>query len=162
MSRLSYSVILICLLLLMLVSCKGTPAAESKAPVVKEPVFSITSIKILQAELINTRLKVHIRVENPNDFPVDLKSFTYELYGSGRFWTDGIEKNACTIPASGFVEKDLYLVMNFINMRRELLDQIIAMKRVRYRFTGTAELSAGILPEFTKTFNLEGEAEVDE
>jgi len=161
MSRLSFCVILLCLLVLTLVSCKGTPAPESKAPVVKEPVFSITSIKILQAELINTRLKVHIRVENPNDFPIELLSFTYELYGSGRFWTDGTEKNACTIPALGFVEKDLYLVMNFINMRRDLLDQVIAMKRVSYRLTGTAELSAGILPEFTNTFNLEGEAEVD-
>jgi LEA14-like dessication related protein len=156
MKRSFFSLFLICL-----VSCKGIPPTP-KGPVVKEPVFSITSIKILQAELINTRLKVHIRVENPNNFPVELLSFTYELYGSGRLWADGTEKNACTIPASGFLEKDLYLVMNFINMRRDLLDRIIAMRTVRYRFTGTAELSAEALPAFTHAFNLEGESEVEQ
>jgi LEA14-like dessication related protein len=156
MKRFFFSLFLICL---ALASCKTSPP---KGPVVKDPVFSITSIKILQAELINTRLKVHIRVENPNNFPVELLSITYELYGAGRLWTDGTESNPCTIPALGFLEKDLFLVMNFINMRRDLLDRIIAMRTVRYRFTGTAKLSAEALPAFTHAFNLEGESEVEQ
>jgi len=135
----------------------------AKFPYVREPVFSITSITILQAELINTRLKVRIRVENPNYFPVELFSFAYSLYGAGRFWADGTEKNACTIAPFESIEKDLFLVMNFIDMRRDLLDQVIAMKNVSYRFTGTAEIGTAVdyLPLYTKPFDLQGESAVE-
>jgi len=144
---------------------KSSAVAEGTAefPRIQEPVFSITSIAILQAELINTRLKVRLRVDNPNAIPMDLFSFAYSLYGGGRFWADGMEKNPCSIPAFGSVEKDLFLVMNFINMRRDLLDQVIAMKRVRYRFSGTAEIGTAVdyLPAYTKSFDLQGDSAVE-
>jgi LEA14-like dessication related protein len=148
----------VCLLML---SCKGTPAPAP--PVFLEPVFSISSITILQADLINTRLKVQVRVDNPNVFPIALSSFEYKLYGGGRFWADGKETQVLTIPAAGSGEKDLYLIMNFTNMHRDVLDQIIAMKKVQYRFTGTAIIKTDIeqLPVYTKDFNLEGESDVE-
>jgi hypothetical protein len=47
-------------------------------------------------------------------------------------------------------------------MRRDLLDQVIAMDRVRYRFAGTVQIGTGVeyLPEYTESFNLQGESEV--
>jgi len=144
---------------------KSSAKAEGTAefPQIQEPVFSITSIAILQAELINTRLKVRLHIDNPNYFPVEIFSFEYSLYGGGRFWAEGTEKNPCSIPAFGSVEKDLFLVMNFIDMRRDLLDQVIAMKRVRYRFTGTAEIGTAVdyLPAYTKNFDLQGDSAVE-
>jgi LEA14-like dessication related protein len=138
--------------------------AEPELPSFLEPVFSISSITVLQAELINTRLKVQVRVDNPNTFSVDLTSFEYKLYGAGRFWADGKETKILKVPASGFGEKELYLVMNFTNMHRDILDQIIAMKKVRYRLTGTAIIKTSVeyFPVYTKYFNLEGESEVDQ
>ena len=153
-------------------SCEDTPPVVAKlpppepvpvpvpVPVIKEPNFSISSITILQAELINTRLKVRVRIDNPNIFPVTLSSFNYELYGEGQYWADGAEKNVFSVPASGFVEKDLFLVMNFIDMKRDILDKVIAMDRVAYRFAGTAEIKAADMPVLVKKFNLEGESEV--
>ncbi|MDR2702292.1 MAG: LEA type 2 family protein [Spirochaetaceae bacterium] len=156
----------ICVLVLIrLLSCKGTPISipEPEVPSFLEPVFSISSITVLQAELINTRLKVQVRVDNPNVYSVDLTSFEYKLYGAGRFWADGKETKILTVPASSFGEKELYLVMNFTNMHRDMLDQIIAMKKVRYRFTGTAIIKTAVeyIPVYTKYFNLEGESEVE-
>ncbi|MCL1815890.1 MAG: LEA type 2 family protein [Treponema sp.] len=143
-------------------SCTETPPPRPVViPKIEEPDFSITSIKILQAELVNTRLTMKLHIDNPNPFPVDLSSFRYELYGEGRFWADGTEKNVCTVPASGYTEKDLYLVMNFIDMKRDILDKIINMERVDYRFTGTVEIVAKDMAAFTKTFDLKGESEVD-
>jgi len=142
-------------------SCNNTPppAASSKMQI-QEPDFSVISIKIMQAELVNTRLKIKLRIENPNPFPVSLSSFNYELYGEGRFWAGGTEKNIFTVPASDFAEKDLFLVMNFIDMKRDLLDKVIAMEYVAYRFAGTVEINAVEMPLLTKRFNLEGESEV--
>ncbi|MDR2471781.1 MAG: hypothetical protein LBD09_06700, partial [Treponema sp.] len=112
---------------------KVSAAVRGRAefPLIRDPVFSITSIVIMQAELINTRFKVRVRVDNPNPFPVELSSFKYELYGGGRFWADGTEQRVLSVPAAGRAEKELFLVMNFIDMKRDLLDQVIALEQVR-------------------------------
>jgi LEA14-like dessication related protein len=156
--------------LVLEVSCQDRaepPAAEYVSamiefPRIREPEFSITSIAIMQAELINTRFAVTLRINNQNPFPVTLSSFNYELYGQGMFWADGKEQNVLTIPAKNSAETKLFLVMNFINMKRSLLDEIIAMRQVSYRFTGTAEVITDIkwLPQFSMKFDKSGFSEV--
>jgi LEA14-like dessication related protein len=150
-------------LVLCVFSCKETPPPRTKpaVPRIVEPKFSITAITILQDNLVNTRLKVTLRVENTNAFPVELSSFEYELYGEGQFWADGAEKNVLAVPASGSAEKDLLLVMNFIDMKRDLLDKVIAMDWVNYRFSGTVAINAVNMPLLLKNFNLEGESTVE-
>jgi LEA14-like dessication related protein len=133
-------------------------------PRIREPVFSITDIAVLQAELINTRFRVKLKIENPNPFPMELSAFRYELYGGGRFWADGNETNVLLIPARDSAETNLFLVMNFMGMKRDLLNQVIAFQNVRYRFAGQAMVITGIdyLPKFPSDFDLSGYSEVFE
>jgi LEA14-like dessication related protein len=133
-------------------------------PRIQKPVFTITDIAVLQAELINTRFRVKLRIENPNPFPMELSAFQYQLYGSGRFWADGNEKNVLSIPAGDSAEAKLFLVMNFMGMKRDLLDRVITFQDVRYRFTGRALVTTGIeyLPTFPSDFDLSGYSEVFE
>jgi LEA14-like dessication related protein len=140
----------------------GKISAAAAFPRIREPEFTITAIAILQAELINTRFRVNLRIDNPNMFPVDLSSFGYELYGAGRFWADGREEDVLHIPARGSAETRLFLMMNFINMKRGLLDEVIAMRQVRYRFTGEAEVGTGVswLPRFRMGFDHTGNSAV--
>jgi LEA14-like dessication related protein len=139
-----------------------TITAGTVFPRIKRPEFTITEIAILQAELINTRFRVTVRIDNPNVFPVNLSSFGYELYGAGRFWADGREKDVLYIPARDSSEVKLFLLMNFINMKRELLDEVIAMRQVRYRFSGEALVGTGVswLPEFRMRFDRSGRSDV--
>jgi len=136
--------------------------AVAEFPRIREPEFSITSIAIMQAELINTRFAVTLRIDNPNPFPVTLSSFKYDLYGHGMFWADGSGREILAIPANDAAETKLSLVMNFINMKRSLLDEIIAMRHVGYRFTGATEIETGIawLPHFSMEFDRHGYSEV--
>jgi LEA14-like dessication related protein len=152
----------IIVMVLCVFACKETPPPKAKPaiPRIAEPKFSITAITILQDNLVNTRLKVTLRIENPNAFPVALSSFEYELYGEGQFWADGAEKNVVSVEALSRTEKDLLLVMNFIDMKRDLLDKVIAMELVNYRFTGTVAINAANMPLLLKNFDLEGESEV--
>jgi LEA14-like dessication related protein len=138
--------------------------AEVVFPRIRVPEFSITSIAIVRAELINTRFKVTLRIDNPNHFPVELSSFTYELYGAGRFWANGEERDIMRIPPKGSSETELALIMNFINMKRELLDQVIAMRQVGYRFSGEALVGTGLeyLPQFRMAFDRSGNSPVVE
>jgi LEA14-like dessication related protein len=131
-------------------------------PRIREPVFSIASIAVSQAELINTRFRVSLRIDNPNLFPVTLSAFKYELYGDGLYWAGGQEKNLLLIPGMGSAETKLFLSMNFINMRRHLLDEIIALRNVKYRFTGDVEVCIDIpwLPCFKMKFDHSGYSEV--
>ncbi|GHT65762.1 hypothetical protein FACS1894110_08300 [Spirochaetia bacterium] len=132
--------------------------AAAAFPRIQEPEFTVTSIAIMQGDLINTRFRVDLRVDNPNPFPVDLAAFGYELYGTGRFWAGGKERNVLEIPARDSAETRLFLVTNFIGMQRGLLDQVIAQGQVPYRFTGEALISTGIplLPEFRMDFSRSG------
>ena len=153
--------------LILLTGCKSAPQGGEPLPVaaeiaVQEPSFTITSIKILQADLINTHFKLSLRIDNPNTFPVTLSSVHYELYGDGNFWTNGVEKNLTAIPAEGFAEASINCEMNFIGMKRRLLDDIVAMREVRYRVTGSMELETDIpgLPGFCLNFDYSGNSAV--
>ena len=131
-------------------------------PGVRSPQFSISSIAILKAELINTRFRVRLKIENPNPFPIELGELNYRLYGEGRFWTDGNERNRIRVERKSILEGDVFLVMNFIDMDRRLLDQIINLVDVNYRFTGEAQVYTGIeyLPRFGTSFSISGYSEV--
>jgi hypothetical protein len=136
--------------------------AEAVFPRIREPEFVITSIAILKDELVNTRFRVDLRIENPNIFPVALSSFGYELYGRDRFWAGGQERDVLDVPPKGFAETRLLLVMNFINMPRNLLDEVIALGNVPYRFTGQVLVNTPVplLPSFRMGFDRQGISEV--
>ncbi|MDR2304979.1 MAG: LEA type 2 family protein [Treponema sp.] len=150
--------------------CPEGKGAEGEAvelasfPRIREPEFTITRIAVLQAELINTRFRVNLKIDNPNFFPVDLSSFEYALFGDGRFWAEGREKNVLHIPAGKSEETRLFLTMNFINQRRDMLDRVIDMDLVRYRFTGDVLVDTGVawLPQFRMGFDKSGYSEVFE
>jgi len=131
-------------------------------PGIQAPHFSIASIAILKAELINTRFRVKMKIDNPNPFPLELSNFIYELYGNGRLWANATEKKSLVVEGKSSVQSDLFLIMNFINMERRLLDQIINLVSVNYRFIGEAQVSTGIdyLPKFGTGFDLSGYSEV--
>jgi LEA14-like dessication related protein len=159
----------------LLIACKSPPSAppeiipelaeifeEEPEIEILEPDFNVVSIVIIQADLINTQFEAVVRIDNPNDFAVSLSSLHYELYGNGRFWADGREKNILQIPAKSSCETELHFSMNFINMSRALLDDIIAMRQVSYRFIGDAEVEVGIprVPPFQMSFERSGLSDV--
>lgn len=137
-------------------------SAFAAFPGVQPPLFDITGIAILRAELINTWFRVGLRIDNPNSFPVDLSAFRYVLYGNNRFWADGALEDIISVPGNSSVTGNIFLQMNFIDMDRSLLDQIIALADVNYRFTGEAQVNTGIehFPRFNTNFDLSGYSQV--
>jgi len=139
-----------------------TAQGTANFPGIQEPRFIITSIAVIKAELINTRFRVNMRIDNPNPFPLEMSGLSYKLYGNGRHWADGIDKNSFVVNGRSSVQGNLYLLMNFIDMDRNLLNQIVNLVDVNYHFTGEAQVSTGIdyLPKFKKGFDLSGYSEV--
>jgi len=132
------------LLVFLLISCKSKPGVIPEPIEVKEPEFEVVSIIILQADLVVTEFETVLRVKNPNEFDVELSSFTYELFANGNSWGSGAADRILNIPALSSGETSIIFSMNFINMSRRLLDDVIAMRQVNYRFRGTAEVQPDI------------------
>ena len=144
----------------LLTACKSQPSVAEIE--IKEPEFGIVSIFVIQADLINTRFETVLRIDNPNEFAVELPMLKYELYGNGIFWAGGTGTDVLHIPPHSSCQTKFSFSMNFINMNRGLLDDVIAMRQVRYRFKGEARVQPGIVrvPAFTMNFDCSGLSEV--
>jgi LEA14-like dessication related protein len=158
----------------LLAGCKSQPPVEvaviepeiviepepEPEPVVEviEPVFEIVSIIILKADLVNTQFETLVKVTNPNEFALDLSAIHYELYGNGAFWASGKGVDLLHIPANDSCQTEFRFMMNFIDMNRKLLDDIIAMRNVKYRFSGNVEVEPAVpsVPSFNMSFERSG------
>ncbi|MCL2211360.1 MAG: LEA type 2 family protein [Treponema sp.] len=159
-------ILVIILAVFVLINCKTKPPAPEAEPEaaieIKEPGFEVISIYIIQADIVVTEFEAVIRVDNPNNFSMELSSIAYELFGNGRFWADGKVKGILIIPANSSSETNFRFEMNFINMNRPLLDDVINMRRVNYRFKGDAEVKPDIhkVDAFNVDFDCTGYSEV--
>ena len=129
---------------------------------IKDPEFEILSIVILQADLVVTEFETVLKISNPNEFALDLSALTYELLGNGASWAKGAAKNVFHVPGKSSVETKFIFEMNFINMKRQLLDDVIALRQVRYRFFGKAEVQPNLLsiPPFIINYDCSGMSDV--
>jgi len=149
----------------IMLSCKSQPPQEVEVLpeiVILEPTFEVTSIFIIQADIVVTEFEAVIRIINPNEFALELSSITYELFGNNRFWAGNTVSNIFQIPASSTSETRFRFEMNFINMSRPLLDDVIAMRQVNYRFKGQAAVRPVLsdVSSFTANFDCTGLSEV--
>ncbi|MDR2536401.1 MAG: LEA type 2 family protein [Treponema sp.] len=131
---------------------------EAVFPRIEEPEFSITSIAVRRGEQVNTNthFRVGLHIDNPNVFPLELSALSYSFYGNGAFWADGQENIVLHIPAKGSTETQVFLMINFIDISKNLKNQLITLKRVQYRLTGETKILTNIvyLPEFSMDFDI--------
>ena len=151
----------------ILISCRTKPQITDDPQVIIqeiaidfiEPEFEIVSIYIIQADLVVTEFEAVLKITNPNDFDVELSSISYELFGRGELWADGIQANILQIPAQSSEETRFSFSMNFIDNSRRLLDDVIAMRMVNYNFRGQA-LIHSIAEEISVDFDCSGLSEI--
>jgi len=149
---------------LLFITCKSQPVIPEPPIDIKvvDPEFKVISIYIIQADLVVTEFEAVIKIDNPNDFASVLSSIKYELYGNNFYWADGVAKDILNIPANSSCETKFRFSMNFINTNRKLLDDVIAMRQIRYRFKGQADVKFDIpkVPVYTVNFDCSGLSDV--
>jgi LEA14-like dessication related protein len=138
-------------------------AATGTVPIIREPEISIRSLRILRDVLVTTRLALGIEIRNPNAFPIDLASLSYDFYGESKKWAKGAEGQAIRVAARDRREYELEFEMNFADVDRRLFDLVAKLGTVDYRLSGSAAVSTGleVLPSFSLGFNLEGSCLVE-
>ncbi len=141
----------------------ASASASGSYPVIREPVLSVQSIRILQYELVNSYLHIVLEVRNPNDFSIDFSGASYQFYGEGQRWASGKALKAQPLPPLGSGIVLLPINLNFADTGRALFDLVAQLKTVRYRLSGTAVILTGlaILPSFDISFDAQGSTRVE-
>ena len=144
--------ILALLAFLLAAACAAPPPAPAAAPAapepqLREPLFRVSSIRILRDRLVTTELLLGFEVENPNDFPLALESCSWSLEAEGKPWVKGSlgggSEEPIVAPAGATIVRELEVELNFADSDRRLFDLIARLGSVRYRLRGEALLSAG-------------------
>lgn len=116
---------------------------------------TVAGIEPLQGEGMELRMNVKLRVQNPNDAPLDYDGAAVKLEVQGRTFATGVSDAAGTVPRFGeavivvpVTASMLRVVRNVVGMMQDQPPE-----QVRYRMTGKLSLTGF----GSKRFTAEGE-----
>jgi LEA14-like dessication related protein len=119
---------------LWLVGCAG---AFSK---VEPPEVSLAGLAFEQPGLFEQRLRLDLRLRNPNDFPLDVERVLFDLEVNdqelGRAWTT----RGFAVPAFGEAVVPVTMVVPTSDLIEQIM-QFSMTQRLDYRLKGEAKLS---------------------
>jgi LEA14-like dessication related protein len=121
-------------------------AACALAPKLEAPKLSIVDAQILSTDLWSQRLRVRLRVQNPNDRALPVKGLEYTIEVEGQQFASGESATSFVVPAMGEAEFDTNVTTNLAGALMKLLARgANAGHDVSYRLSGKVSLSEGFL-----------------
>ena len=115
-------------------------------PKFETPQLSVVNVELQKADLWEQRMKVRMRVVNPNDRPIPVKGLTVALEVAGQELAHGVSGASFNVPALGEAEFDMNMTANMAGAIIKLLGKgSDSMDEVEYRVTGKISLSEGLL-----------------
>jgi LEA14-like dessication related protein len=121
-------------------------ACAALAPKLEAPNLSIVDVELQKSDLFEQRLKVRMRVQNPNDRALPIKGLSYALELEGEDFARGVTAESFNVPAFGEAEFDMNVTANMAATLVKLLSRKGgAGETVSYRIVGKVALSEGFL-----------------
>ena len=116
-------------------------------PKLETPKLSVVNVELQKSDLWEQRMKVRMRVENPNDRPIPVKGLTVVLDVQGQELAHGVSGASFNVPALGEAEFDMNMTANMAGAIIKLLGKGSDSMgdEVDYRVTGKISLSEGLL-----------------
>jgi LEA14-like dessication related protein len=121
-------------------------AACALTPKFTPPRLSVVDVQIESSDLWEQRLKVRMRVQNPNDRRLPVKGLEYIMEVEGQQFASGVSAASFVVPAMGEAEFDMNVTTNLAGTLIKLLGRgSDALGSVAYRLTGKIALSEGLM-----------------
>jgi LEA14-like dessication related protein len=115
-------------------------------PKLETPKLSVINVELQKSDLWEQRMKVRMRVENPNDRPIPVKGLTVALDVQGQELAHGVSGASFNVPALGEAEFDMNMTANMAGALLKLLGSNNQLgDSVDYRVRGKLSLSEGLL-----------------
>ncbi len=130
-------------------------------PHLETPKLSVVNVELTKTELWEQRMKVRLRVQNPNTRSLPVQGLTATLEVAGEELATGVTAASFVVPALGEAEFDMDMTAHMAAAVIKLLGRRGDAMRdeIDYRVTGKLSLSSGLLRsipfEETGTFSLE-------
>ena len=129
-----------------LVAALALSACSIFFPKLETPHLSVVGVELQKSDLWQQRLKVRMRVQNPNDRALPIKGLTYQLDVAGQEFARGVSGASFVVPALGEAEFDMNVTANMATALFKLLGRGERIgDSVDYRIRGKVSLSEGFL-----------------
>jgi len=117
------------------------------APKLESPRLSIVNVETLKSNLWEQRLRVHIRVENPNNRALPVAALSYSIEVAGQELAHGAANGSFVVPAMGETEFATDVTANAAGALIALLSRghDVASDAIDYRIVGNVSLSEGFV-----------------
>jgi LEA14-like dessication related protein len=122
-------------------------ACSAFVPKLQSPQLSIVNVETLKSNIWQQRLRVHIRVENPNDRALPVAALTYSIEVAGQELAHGAANDSFVVPALGEAEFATDVSANVAGALLTLLSRghDAAADAIDYRIVGKVSLAAGLV-----------------
>lgn len=123
------------------------PGCSLFRPKFETPKLSIAHVEILKSDFWEQRLKVRMRVQNPNNRTLPVKGLSYTVTVDGQEFASGVSGASFVVPALGEAEFDMNVTANMAGTVLKLLTRgpDALNQPVDYKLTGRVSLSHGWL-----------------
>ncbi len=109
----------------------------------QQPTLTVVDVNLLKGDIFKQELRVRMRVENPNDVALPVKSITYEVELAGNAFAHGESTGDFIVPAKGGTEFDVNVTANAAAAVLQMLGK--SDQGAQYRIFGKVRLSSGML-----------------
>ena len=110
----------------------------------EQPTLTVVEVNLLKGDLFKQQLRVRMRVENPNNVALPVKSITYEVELAGNAFAHGESAGDFIVPAKGGTEFDVNVTTNAAAAVLQMLGGG-SQGNPAYRIFGKVHLSSGML-----------------
>ncbi len=114
-------------------------------PTLATPKLSVVNVELLKGDLWEQRMRVRMRVENPNDRAIPVKGVTCALDVQGEEFAHGITGANFDVPALGEAEFDMNMTANVAGALIKMFGRGGESGPIDYRVTGKIALSRGLV-----------------
>jgi len=120
-------------------------AACALAPKLEPPQLSIVDVQVVSGDLWSQRLKVRLRVQNPNDRALPVRRIDYSIEIEGEQFASGETLASFEVPPLGQAEFDMTVNTNLAGALLKLLGRGPGGlgRDIPYRLSGKVSLSEG-------------------
>ncbi|MDH5176026.1 MAG: LEA type 2 family protein [Gammaproteobacteria bacterium] len=142
-------------LLLLLASIAGCASLPSRDPL----QVTVAGIEPLQGEGMELRLLVKLRVQNPNDAPVEYNGASLNLDVMGRSFATGVSDQPGTVPRFGEAIVAVPVTVSLMRMARQVLGMLDGKPVDKITYAMSGKLNGASLFG-TRRFTASGEFEL--
>jgi LEA14-like dessication related protein len=143
--------LMIALTALLLGACASLPNQDPLQ-------VTVAGIESLPGEGMELRMLVKLRVQNPNQAPIDFSGVYVELDVQGKTFATGVSNESGTVPAYGEALIAVPVTVSVLRMVRQVVGVLDGQPVDKIRYEMSGKLSGGVFN--THRFGTSGEFEL--